>query len=327
MSDIMAGIRKFGDCADPDAEAEKINEMLAEAVSLFGSDFSGMNKSELFANMGTLLDKMSATEIFGSNVTDGVLKAIVQSESVRGEIGLSNKDASNFADKLTSTAKTGEGSYTNGTQAVSTTIEVVDKINDSTTTKEERRESTEKLITNMTPENAELLGTMTTPSMMVKYGSAESKSQTVSDSIATLFNNMATFQDKSGSDTVYDTEADAVNTLLVLAMDSAESESNSLFADGSEDGGRTGTTAAEYVELFVGSEVVSETLLNTVYEKGNDDNPFGVKPSENDKVAFSTAINEYYENNSEGLTEEEHDLLVKKLNAVAIITNMEIPFA
>jgi hypothetical protein len=126
---------------------------------------------------------------------------------------------------------------------------------------------------------------------------------------------------------VYDTEADAVNTLLVLAMDSAESESNSLFADGSEDGGRTGTTAAEYVELFVGSEVVSETLLNTVYEKGNDDNPFGVKPSENDKVAFSTAINEYYENNSEGLTEEEHDLLVKKLNAVAIITNMEIPFA
>lgn len=327
MSDIMAGIKKFSDCDDPDAEAEKINEMLAEAVEIFGSDFSNMKKSELFDNMGALLDKMHATEIFGAEVTEGVLKAVVQSESVRGEIGLTNKEASNFADKLSSTSKTENGSYGNTTQAVSNTIEVVDKINDSSTTREERRESTEKLITNMSPDNAELLGTMTTPSMMVKYGSTESAAQVVSDSVSTLLNNMAAFQDKASSDTVYDTEADAVNTLLVIAMDSAVSESDSLFSSGEGDEGRTGTTASEYVELFVSSDVVSETLITTVYEEGNGDNPFGVKPSENDKVEFSNAINEYYENNSEGLSEEEHDLLIKKLNAVAIITNMELPFA
>ena len=326
MSDIMDGIKKFSDCEDPDAEIEKISDMLSEAVDLFGSDFSSMNKSDLFNNMGSLLDKMSETEIFGSQVTSGVLTAVVQSESVRDELGLTNKDATNFADKLNSTSATENGSYGSSTQAVSNTIEVVDKINDSNTTKEERRESTEKLISNMTPDNAELLGTMTSPSMMVKYGSSEESADVVADSVSTLLTNMANFQDKATSETTYDTEADAVNTLLTLAMDSASSESNTLFATESNDGGKTGTTAMEYVELFVNSDVVSETLITTVYDEGNDDNPFNVKPTEEDKVEFSNAVSEYYEANKEGLSEEEHDILVKKLNAVAIITNMELPF-
>ncbi len=327
MSEIMSYVKKFSDCEDPDAEVDKISDVLAEAVDIFGSDFENMSQSDLFNNMGTLLDKMSETEIFGEDFTGGVLKAVVQSENVRGELGLSNKEATDFADKLNTTTQSQNGSYGTTTQAVSNTIEVVDKINDSSTTREERRESTEKLITNMSPENAELLGTMTTPSMMVKYGSSESAAQVVADSVSTLLNNMATFQGSSSSDTVYTTEADAVNTLLVLAMDSAESDEKSLFATDENDGGKTGTTASEYVELFVNSSVVSDTLLNTVYEEGNNDNPFGVNPTENDKEEFNTAINEYYENNSEGLSDEEHDLLVKKLNAVAIITNMELPFA
>ena len=327
LSDIMDGIKKFSDCEDPDAEVDKISDMLAEAVEVFGSDFENLDKSEIFNNMGTLLDKMNESEIFGQEVTSGMLKAVVQSENVRGGLGLTNKEATDFADKLNSTTQSENSSYGSATKAVSNTIEVVDKINDSTTTKEERRESTEKLISNMTPDNAELLGTMTTPSMMVKYGSSESAAQVVADSVSTLLNNMATFQDKADSDTVYDTEADAVNTLLVLAMDSAESSETSLFATDENGGGKTGTTASEYVELFVSSDVVSETLLNTVYEEGNDQNPFGVNPSENDKEEFQAAIDDYYANNSEGLSEEEHDILVKKLNAVAIITNMDLPFA
>lgn len=326
MSDIMSGIKKFSDCADPDAEIDKITEMLSEAVDIFGGDLADMKQSELFNNMGALLDKMSATEIFGSTVTGDMLKALVQSENVRDGLGLTNKDATNFADKLNETTQSESGSYGSTTQAVSNTIEVVDKINDSNTTREERRESTEKLISNMTPENAELLGTMTSPSMMVNYGSSEESAEVVADSVSKLLDNMANFQDKATSETTYDTEADAVNTLLTLAMDSASSESKTLFATESNDGGKTGTTATEYVELFVNSDVVSETLISTVYEDGNNDNPFNVKPTEEDKVEFSNAVSEYYEANKEGLSEEEHDILVKKLNAVAIITNMELPF-
>ena len=326
MEDIMAGIKLFSDCENPEAEIDKIADMLAEAFELFGTDFSNMSKTELFNKMGALLDMMSATEIFGKDVTGGILTGVVQSESVRSELGLSNKDATNFADKLNSTTQTENGSYGSVTQAVSSTIDVVEKINDSNTTQEERREATEKLMSNMTPENAELLGTMTTPSMMVNYGTPESSADIVADSVSALFNNMANFQNKASSDTSYKEEAEAVNTLLTVAMDSTSSSSNEFFATEENDGGRTGKTAAEYVELLVGSEVVSETILTTVYDEGKNDNPFNVHPTEADQAELTTAMNEYYDNNKEGLSEEEHELLVKKLNAVAILTNVDTPF-
>ena len=328
VEDIMNGLKKFGDCEDPDLAAEKINELLADAVDVFGTDITSLSQEELFSNMGKILDKMNESEIFGKDVTESMLMAILQSEDVRGELGLNNKEATDFADKLNSTTNSSENvSYGSATQAVSNTIEVVNKINDASTSKEERRESTEKLISNMSPENAELIGTMTTPSMMVKYGAKEDSSDVVASSVTTLMNNMAAFQNKATSDTAYDTEADAVNTLLVLAMDSAASDSDTIFAADDTGAGRTGMSANEFVDLIVSSEVVGETLLTTVYEDGNNDNPYGVYPTDADQEAFSAAVDEYYANNSEGLSEEELDVLEKKLNAVAVIVNMDLPFA
>lgn len=328
LDDLLSHVKKYSDCEDPDAETEKISQILSSAMDIFGGE-EDLDKAEMLESVGDLLDQMSATEIFGQDVTSDLLKAIFQSDSVKGELGLSSKEVNNFADKLNSTANGETSSYKDTTAAVSSTIQVVDKINDKNTTKEERRESTEKLMENMTPENADLLSTMTTPSMMEQYGAKSDKAEMVSDSVSTLFSNMADYQSNTtagSGDEEYAKEADAVNTVLQLAMDGAESTERSLFA--SEEGeGKIGSTAEEYVDLLVGSTVVSETLLTTVYEDGNDDNPFGVNPTENDKAALGTALTTYYENNSEGLSEEEHELLIRKLNAVAIVTNMEVPFS
>ena len=328
LDDILAHVKKYSDCADPDAETEKISNILTSAMDIFGGE-EDLDKADMLEHVGDLLDQMSATEIFGQEVTSDLLKAIFQSDNVKGELGLSNKEINDFADKLNSTANGETSSYKETTAAVSSTIQVVDKLNDKNTTKEERRESTEKLMENMTPENAELISTMTTPSMMEQYGAKGENAEIVSNSVTTLFTNMANFQsttESSSGDEEYAKEADAVNTVLQLAMDGAESTSNSLFATEGDEG-RTGSTAEEYVDLLVGSSVVSETLLTTVYEDGNDDNPFGVTPTENDKAELNTALTTYYENNSEGLSEEEHELLIRKLNAVAIVSNIEVPFS
>lgn len=329
LDDILSHLTRYSDCADPDEETRKIADILATAMDVFGDGIENMSKTELLSKIGELLDKMNATEIFGEGVTANILKAIFQSDNVKGELGLSSKEVNAFADKLNENAKSENGSYASTTAMVSHTITVVDKITDTSATKEELRESTEKLMSDMTPENAELLSTMTTPSMMMKYGVKEEKSDLVANSVSKLFSNMSNFQSNTSSsagDEEYGKEADAVNTVLQLAMDGSDSDAKSLFAS-DEGEGRIDATPEEYVDLLVSSEVVSETLLSTVYDEGNTDNPFGVNPTDGDEEALSQALLDHYNENSIGLTEEEDALLVKKLNAVAIVSNIESPFA
>ena len=38
MDDILSHITKYSDCADPDAEAVKISDILSTALDIFGSD-------------------------------------------------------------------------------------------------------------------------------------------------------------------------------------------------------------------------------------------------------------------------------------------------
>jgi hypothetical protein len=327
LEDIMKNITKYSDCDDFELEAEKVSEMIAEALAIFGGDISNMDHTELIEKMGSLLDKMSNTQVFGHAVTDDMLKGIFQSESLRSNLGLSNKEATNFADKMNETAKSETSSYETLTQSVSNTITMVNTVTDKNTTKEEKREVTEKLMTNMTPENAELLSTMTTPSMVMEYGTKEDQAEFVASSVSTLFDNMANFQSTTTSvsgDEEYAREADAVNTVIQIAMEGAESSATNMFssADSDEDS-RLDKTADEYVDLIVSSSVVSDTLIKTVYEDGNTENPFGVQPSESDKEALSSALTSYYEANA---GEEDDEELMKKLNAIAIITNIDLPF-
>jgi hypothetical protein len=136
---------------------------------------------------------------------------------------------------------------------------------------------------------------------------------------------MAAFQPDTDSEegqAQYDAEAEAVNTLLQLAMDGADSDANALFSSESGEDSRTGRTAGEFVDLLVNSEVVGETLIDTVYDDGHAENPFGVTASEDDQAVLSEEINNYYEENRDNGDER----LTMKLNAVAILVGMEPVF-
>ncbi len=322
FEDILANVKKYGDCTDPEGEAKKISDILVTAMGVFDPDGEGLDKSHILSNMGELLDMMAETEIFGDKVTADLLKAIFQSKDVRGELGLSISEVNTFTDKLNETANGEESSYTSTTQAVSSTVDVIDKLNDSSISKDERTDATKQLLSDMSPSNADLMGSMTTPSMMVQYGAKEENATVVSSSVSTLLSNMANFQPDTDSEegqAKYDAEANAVNTLLQLAMDSADSDSNALFNTEDGEEGRTGNTAAEFVDLLVNSEVVGQTLVTTVYEEGNTENPYGVIPTEEDKAALGEELLNYYDENKDN----GDDQLMLKLNAVAIISGME----
>ena len=322
FEDILANVKRYTDCADPDGEAQKISDILAAATGLFSSEDDGkMDKTKVLSEMGEVLELMSKTEIFGDKVTADLLTAIFQSKDIRGELGLSMSEANDFTRKMSETAKGENSSYITTTQAVSGTVDVIEKLNDSSTSKEERNDATKKILADMSPENADLMGSLTTPSMMMNYGASESKADIVSSSVSALFNNMATFQpdtESSEGQAQYDSEAQAVNSLLQLAMDGADSKATSLFDHGDGEA-KTGNTAGEFVDLMVNSEVVGATLVTTVYEEGNTENPYGVVPTEQDKVALNEELNSYYNENKNNGDEQ----LEMKLNAVAIISGME----
>lgn len=324
LSDILKNIKMYSECDNPDEAAEKMSEMLIFAAENFNID-GGLTSSQLIKNMGELLDMMHKCELFGNQATADMVKAIFQSKDVRDEIGLSYSEIGTFTDKLNDTATSkDESDYASVTQSISQTLDVVDKINDKDTDKEERREATEDLISNMSPDKAELLSTMTTPSMMTKYGACEEKADTVSESVSILFKNMADFaeytEQGAGSEE-YAREANAVNTVLLLLMDSTNSEATSLFnTDDSE--GKTGVSADEYVELLVTSEVVSATLLSTVEDDDNRNDPFGIKSSAEDEEILVGALENYYVANK---TDGDNTELISKLEAIAIVTNITVP--
>ncbi len=325
LDEILPNMKKYSECSNPDEETKKISRILSEAAVIFGQE-EDLDKKEMLAQVGTLLDDMKVTEIFGQDVTSTLLKAILQSDDVKGELGLSSKEINNFADKLNSTANGGNSSYAETTAAVSKTIDVVDKINDQSASKEERREATEELMTNMSPENAELLSTMTTPSMMQEYGAKEDKAEMVSDSVSSLFSNMANYQSSTEhkkGDEEYAKEADAVNTVLQLAMDGAESNATSLFGTEGQ-AGKIDCSADEYVDLLANSDVVSKTLVETTEKNGA--NPYGVVPTADDEAVLSNAIVNYYdEQKSNGFADKSEDEVLTTLNAIAMISNITMP--
>ena len=319
---ILSHINSYSSCEDPDAEAQSISEMFATAAELF-SDGGFDNKSydQIIADMGTLLDKMRHTEVFGQQSVNDVMKAILQSDTVKNEMGLTATEASTFSDKLTNLVDD-DYTYADATNTVASTITMVNSVKDENITKEERRENTQKLIEDLDPDKADMLSSMVTPSAMIKYGSSEEKAHSVSDSVSDLFNNMANFNAEPGSD-AYKHEADAVNTVLDLAMRGADKEDERrLF--GTDGEGKLDTDADDFVSLIVQSEVVSATIITAT--NNGEENPYGVNASAEDKADVTAAIEAYYAENSEGKTAEELADLQTRLNAIAVIIDVPTIF-
>lgn len=318
---ILSHVNSYADSKDLDLEAQNISDMFSTAADLFSGGLDNKTYDELIADMGKLLDKMRNTEVFGADAVNDVMKAILQSQTVKEEMGLTATEASTFSDKLTNLVND-DYTYADATNTVSTTISMVNAVKDENISKEERRENTQKLIEDLDPDKADMLSSMVTPSSMMKYGAKDEKAQSVSNSVSDLFNNMANFTADPGSD-AYKQEADAVNTVLDLAMKGSDADdTRRLF--GTDGEGKLDTNADDFVSLVVNSEVVSATIIGAA--STGEENPYGICPTDDDREELSLAMEAYYAENSEGKTAEEIADLQARLNALAVVTDMPIMF-
>lgn len=330
LDDIFGaeGVKRFSELSTEEARAEskRIADMLAIAGEMFGGNFSDPNYKLLIKEIGKVLDRMSEMMTFGPEATAKLLEAIFQSEEIRNSLGLPLDELDSHVQSIIENARRDDNSYESVTKSVGGMLDMMEKVNDKNVTKEEKIAVTKELMQDMTPANAELLSSMATPDMMKDYIKNEEKVETVSSSVSSLFTNMAHFE--SNDDDEYKKEAEAVNTILNLAMEGSESSNKSMFSSYDENGnlvseGKMDTTADEFISIIVNSSVVSQTVDDTV--NGEEENPFGINPSEEDEVEISNALVNHYDSEKDNLNDEEREELKQTLGNIAKLTNVAAP--
>lgn len=315
MDDIYEFLGTYSECEDVEAEAAKMDEIVSEVVSVFGDyDFDNADTSVVMKNMGSLLDKMSGSGIFGKDAVDNLLKGILQSDKVSSSLNLTTSEVTEFADDMNAIAAKEDQSYASVTTTVSQTITMIQDVN-SEKTREEKKENTVQLLTNMNDDTSKMLKKVITTSLLSNHGVKETKTSGVSNMVGCLLGNMAAYDGDNK-----DAEAEAVNTVIDFAVNEKHDDADSLFND-EEGEGSLGVTADEFVELIADSVVVSSTVKETVYADGYEENPIVTKSLSNREEAKMIEAMENYKADKGGDANT-----IDTLNALAIFMNIEHSF-
>ena len=317
--DLLAGMGHYGSCADAIAESEKVGEIFKMITGIVaGKDLDNLDGMEIFEELGPVFDKMQQSEIFNSASAQSMLTAILQSEKVSSVLGLSMKDMTNFADKINSYASDKETGYEDATKAISGTVNAVTKATDKNATEEEKVEATKNMIDNVSKDNAEMISSMLTDSMIEKFGgSTTGNTENATSAVTNLINNMADYKEESPDDESVAKEAEAVTKLITIATTGSTDEPLFDTADGDK-----GTLAADpqsFISTVVESSVVMATVNQSVDGQEAGSNPYGITyGSEEEKEEVASALENYYAENGGG------EELAEKLNNLAIIMDVEI---
>ena len=316
--EVCAELGKYSDCADPEGEAEKVAGIISSALDTFAHiDFTNTKPTELLPKLGALLDMMSESEIFGQGFSSKMLTALMQSETVRSSIGLSLEESTILAGKINALVEDGSSTYEHATEVIAGTLDMISLSGNAEMSKEEKAEVSGKLLGSITKESAEMVGSMVTPSMLEGFGVSSENSEAISSTVGSLLNNMAGY-DASGEDSeAAAREAEAVNTLLDIALNGASAEGALFNGEGGD--GALGTSAEELVDLVMSSTVISGTLDEVVNQNGYNDNPLGIPElSDADLGQLTAAIEAYY---AAGGNDPE---TARQLEALAALLNVDI---
>ncbi len=322
MDDIFALLGDYGSCENIEEEAGKVAGLLGEAAAIMSEvDFNNPDMAVLLGKFGALLDSMSDTEIFGGQTAQGLLTAILQSETIGKQLGISKKEMTALAEKMNEMANKKGNNYAAATTAVADTVNMLNSATNADMSKEEKKAYVKTMLDNLTPDSAEMLGSMMTPSMVAELGVPQTHSASIASVMTTLLNKMAAYDTGSNDASAVEREVEAVNHVLDLAMNMNDNKNKMPMFNSEAGAGRIDATADEFIELLVNSEVISETLIETVHTNGNRENPLGIPAmSENDQAITVAALENYYE------THKGTAGLVEKLDAIAAVLNVSVDF-
>lgn len=308
VKDITDGIPTI---TNKDKEAEALAHCFAVIYGLTdGMGDSSFEVQNLLADMGAVLDSFAQTETYGVEKTGMILKAMLQSEMVHDEMGFSIMEATDAADSIIKNA-----SSKGYVSLLASLAKVVEAIQASSDLDVSNVEKVEAMLKDLTPETAEVLASIATPQVMMNYGVKAESAKPVSDLMGNTFTNLADAKANGMSDEDYAKESAAVSNMMNMVMDSGD---GAIFGDGSS----TGTTADKFVSDITGSQVISQTLVETVYGDGeeatNDPLKTGKAMSDEEKADFVGSLNNEWNNSAKSAED------AKEIIAIGAIMNVAV---
>ncbi len=306
----------YGTVSDIDNEAVQ----LARGFKYISEMFHNLNGDKeypvdvLMRDIGPILDCFASTETIGKQNTRSLLVSILQSERSCTMINLSLADVTDMAEHICDSSD--KESYTNLLGGLSQTVNVIQAANEGGDTEG----AVKQLMNDLTPTSAETIQTLSTPKLMENYGVPERSAGATADLVSDIFGNLSDVKEqKQLTDEQYDAEAKAVSDMMNIALN-ANKGNNKTFGEGSA----TGITATDFVQRVVNSEVISNTLTDTVYGDGSEPklNPLNSTKelSEEETTELVTALNSELASTSAEEKEEKAKVLV----SAAAILNISV---
>ncbi len=311
---LLSHLVSYTEIEDRHAESEMIDSVMVSLVNAYKNmDGADMDIPTIMAEMGTVLDQMHATSVYGKVIED-FLVAIMQSDEVSGSLGLNLIEMTDVANSINNGVSEG-AKYTEVTTTVSHSIDMLEKVNSG----EASQEVVQDLMKDITPGTAKVMQSITTPSLMQNYGVGEENAEKSSNAVSSLFGNMADYTSNHPqgdmSDEEYkasiEKESAAVEKIVEISIKATEDkdEAESLFTTEDSDGALD-MSAYDVIDLFATSTVASDTVDDLVNGEGESEgcfDPLGIenKMTDTDKAELAVALEEYKTNNAhvEGIDE------------------------
>lgn len=306
-----------------EAEAEAIAEVLGNAFEImhYMEEHPSVDAQAL-RSIGTLLDSLAATQMAGEKNTDQVLLGLMGSEKVYSSVGFSKDEAVKLAGSINTKAHV--GGYRPLMNSLGQTVEVIQISAKADKNNAEMDEKVEVLLQDLTPESAAVLQEVTSPTIMQNHGVPEKSAEQTSEMVSNMFGNLSEAKENGMSEEEYQKEAKATTDMLNLAMSAGKSESGTTFGEGSA----TGKSAEELLDNVLDSKVISQTMVETVYANGTEEEPVmnplnsGKELQETEKEELLTALNNKWNQASE--EEKASTELQNKYVAIGAMLNVPI---
>jgi hypothetical protein len=308
--------------ADPTLEAHALATSLNETVFLIRRvQNNGAELTDSIGDIGPVLDAFCNTQTVGPDNASKILSGFLCAESVYTKIGFTLEEVTSISRSINEKARV-QG-YTPLMNSLAHTVDVVKLASKTDTSKEEMSQKVETMIKDMTPESAEVLQEISTPSMMQNHGVPEQSAAPTANMVSNLFGNLSDAKESGMSEEEYQKEAQATTDLLNLAINRNNAENDQLFGEGSA----TGKSASDYVDTVFDSVVVSQTLRETAYPTGEETTPVtdplntGKSLNDSEKAQVLEALN----NKWNSATEEEKASAEYQKTYLAIGSLMNVP--
>ncbi len=275
-------------------------------------DLESMAGRDVLKVLGPVLDAFADTDTIGKNSVDLLLKGLMQSTLMRDKMGFTFGEAGQAANSIANSAAA--KTFTGMLHSLSLYIEVLDSAETDSSTV---APAVDALLDDLTPEAADVIGHVTTPSVVKTYGVSEQSAGPVSDLLTNTFSDLSASKDTLTREE-YQGESKAVADMMNVLLSISKSGETALFTEDAT----IGTTAQEYVDTILSSSVMSGTIVDTVYGTGTEPviDPLStdVMLTEGDRTLFEAAVRDAWEASAKDEKTE------KTLIAIGALLNLEV---